>query len=289
MDATTERVFRAYVLGEALAETAAEAGAAAWARALDRVDAGATVERALRREQPSAAMVSAYWSLVEDLRQHHADLARALDVDPPLQTPDEQPVVRAARQVEQRVLRDGAAARQFAIGRARGAPRTEHARLAADANAGIAERVGLEGTLYYAVLDERTSAMCLGTAGKVWFLPGQPSERPPLHPSCRSILMPVGPDTFFGEPWYDAALARARRGEGALLPGEQLVEGERRENAADLWLRSRSAGFRETILGPARARLFDRGVRAAGMATRARPLRLSQIRTLNADAIRPAA
>lgn len=58
------------------------------------------------------------------------------------------------------------------------------------------EELGFEYVKLVATLDGRTSKLCASLDGTVWKV-GDPAIRvPPLHPNCRSILVPVDKDGF---------------------------------------------------------------------------------------------
>lgn len=44
------------------------------------------------------------------------------------------------------------------------------------------------------VLDGRTSKICAAVDGSIWKLNDSAKRVPPLHPNCRSILVPVSKD-----------------------------------------------------------------------------------------------
>jgi SPP1 gp7 family putative phage head morphogenesis protein len=90
-----------------------------------------------------------------------------------------------------------------------------------DANAG-----NFPHLLFVAILDSRTSEICLRHAGEVY--PVETAPTPPLHPNCRSTLIPY-------------------------------ISGMPEVPTLDAWLRSRPKVERRDILGPVRAKLFDTG------------------------------
>lgn len=52
------------------------------------------------------------------------------------------------------------------------------------------ERNGVERVMFSAILDNRTSETCRSLHGKVWPIGSPAIRRPPLHPRCRSTLIP---------------------------------------------------------------------------------------------------
>lgn len=56
------------------------------------------------------------------------------------------------------------------------------------------KKIGFEYVRFVSVLDGRTSKLCASLDGSIWEI-NDPSKRvPPLHPHCRSILVPVDKD-----------------------------------------------------------------------------------------------
>lgn len=56
------------------------------------------------------------------------------------------------------------------------------------------KKIGFEYVRFVSVLDGRTSKLCASLDGTIWEM-NDPSKRvPPLHPHCRSILVPVDKD-----------------------------------------------------------------------------------------------
>lgn len=57
------------------------------------------------------------------------------------------------------------------------------------------KKIGFEYVRFVSVLDGRTSKLCASLDGTIWEI-NDPSKRvPPLHPHCRSILVPVDKDS----------------------------------------------------------------------------------------------
>lgn len=122
-------------------------------------------------------------------------------------------------------------------------------RLRAMREAGIPEFIGWR---YVAVLDSRTSAICSALSGNEYG-PNDPNiPKPPRHPNCRSILVPI-------------------------------IEGE---NPAffnqdfETWLRSQSVAFQREYLGPLRYSAFRKGLSLSAFATQDRPLTNKEITAL---------
>lgn len=56
------------------------------------------------------------------------------------------------------------------------------------------QSIGVEYVKFIATLDSRTSKICMGYSDKV-YKKDEPHPVPPLHPNCRSILIPVSDES----------------------------------------------------------------------------------------------
>ncbi|GAA5564551.1 hypothetical protein Asch03_02075 [Acinetobacter schindleri] len=56
------------------------------------------------------------------------------------------------------------------------------------------KQIGFEYVRFVSVLDGRTSKLCASLDGSVWEINDPAKRVPPLHPNCRSILVPVEKD-----------------------------------------------------------------------------------------------
>lgn len=93
--------------------------------------------------------------------------------------------------------------------------RTRAAMLASSAACDVAqrgiltslERNGVDRVMFSAVLDSRTSETCRALHGRVWMVGSPAIRRPPLHPRCRSTLIPYrrGLTADHGERWGSVA------------------------------------------------------------------------------------
>jgi SPP1 gp7 family putative phage head morphogenesis protein len=144
-----------------------------------------------------------------------------------------------------------------------------------DLNADIVEKVQ-----FLATLDSRTSDVCRARDGKVY--PRNKAPRPPLHPNCRSLLIPVIVDEILAERPFKANTEKQLRREwkektGANLTGT-LPYGTRtayrdfaRARVRELtgrvgegttyqkFLEKQSAQFQDDVLGKTKGALFRRG------------------------------
>lgn len=115
----------------------------------------------------------------------------------------------------------------------------------------------VQGYIYHATLDSRTTQQCAALDGYMWDMdgnpaPGQDSEvsfqQPPLHWNCRSTLLPWL-KSFDELGMGDVNLPPATRSsmDGDQVPADQTFEE---------WLKTKSAGFQDDLLGPGKAELF---------------------------------
>ncbi len=128
----------------------------------------------------------------------------------------------------------------------------------------------VKGEQWSATLDGRTTDVCRSLDGKVFELDKGP--RPPAHINCRSVRIPVLTDEF-------AFLTKGeqRSSKDGPVPANVTYYG---------WLKSQPAAFQDSVLGPARAKLFrDGGLSADRFAAlqldrQFRPLTLDEMRRL---------
>ena len=105
----------------------------------------------------------------------------------------------------------------------------------------------LKGVEYTATLDTRTSDICISLDGRVWPVDSPDIRRPPQHPNCRSVLVPVVDWAKLGVP---------APAEGFRASADGPVSSS--TNYTD-WLRSQTIAVQNEIIGPARAALFRAG------------------------------
>lgn len=121
----------------------------------------------------------------------------------------------------------------------------------------VREEVGIrnddvvKGFKFYAVLDTRTTLICMANDGKYWDIGDAKMKRPPLHWNCRSSLVPVT------KSWKELK-----------IPGLKEISHSTRASMngqvpADLtypeWLKKQSAETIDKALGPRRGELFRTG------------------------------
>ena len=117
---------------------------------------------------------------------------------------------------------------------------------------------------WVAVLDSRTSNICMTLDGQVWKVGAGPL--PPAHPNCRSTTLPI------------------IEGEGPPVvtdsTGKRRVRGQQTYGK---WLRKQPKAFQIEALGPTKAQLFRKGELAVERFTDRTnaPLTLDELRRLN--------
>lgn len=101
----------------------------------------------------------------------------------------------------------------------------------------------IKGEQWSSTLDQRTSSQCRSLDGRVFALDKGP--RPPIHPNCRSVRIPLLDDEF---SFLQKGETRSSRG-GPIDASTTYYQ----------WLKRQPASFQDSALGRARGRLFRRG------------------------------
>ena len=109
--------------------------------------------------------------------------------------------------------------------------------------------LGVEYVKFIATLDSRTSKICMGQSDKV-FRKDEPHPVPPLHPNCRSILIPVSDES--GKTIGKRPFSNKVNGEGEIgvIDSNTTFKG---------WFDKQSEDFQKTWLGASRYKLFKEG------------------------------
>lgn len=107
----------------------------------------------------------------------------------------------------------------------------------------------IKGVRYVATLDARTSLICAGLDGKVYPLDEGP--RPPMHPNCRSQIVPV----LKSAAELGLNLKEMSDTQRASMNG--LVSAKQTFGS---WLRDQDAAIQRDVLGKTRYELFSRGL-----------------------------
>jgi len=129
----------------------------------------------------------------------------------------------------------------------------------------------VKGWRFLATLDSRTSRQCAALSGTEWRFDDPSAPKPPRHPSCRSVALPLL--KTFREMGID--LDEAPTGEQASQFGP--VAGDL---TYEQWLRRQSAAFQREVLGDTRYRAWKGGLPLASFATYDRPLSIEELRRL---------
>jgi len=136
----------------------------------------------------------------------------------------------------------------------------------------------IEGYKWVSTLDNRTSEQCRALDGKVFKI-GQ-GPLPPIHPNCRSTTVAQISSDF---DFLDKGATRAAMG-GPVSSSETYYE----------WLKSQSAEFQDSVIGPTRGALLRNGGLSAAEFARLslnslfEPLTLDEMRKLAPLAFRRA-
>ncbi|WP_152634962.1 minor capsid protein [Acinetobacter nosocomialis] len=109
--------------------------------------------------------------------------------------------------------------------------------------------IGVEYVKFIATLDSRTSKICMGYSDKV-YKKDEPHPVPPLHPNCRSILIPVTDEQ--GKTIGKRPFSNKVNGEGEIgvVDSNTTFKG---------WFDKQDASFQKSWLGPSRYKLFKEG------------------------------
>lgn len=133
------------------------------------------------------------------------------------------------------------------------------------------------GWQYVAFLDGRTSLICQGLDGQIFKKDDPQLPRPPRHPNCRSVLIPVT---------QASSEIQKEAGPGLRASKDGPVK-------ADLtypdWLKRQPTEFQREVLGPTRFKAFKNGVPIGDMATYDRPLSIAELKRLYPDKVNEAA
>lgn len=101
---------------------------------------------------------------------------------------------------------------------------------------------------WHSTLDSRTSLICASRDGNVYPIDSGP--RPPAHPNCRSIIIPVI------KSWEDLGLDFGEVPEGT----RASMNGQVPESTTYAeWLKRQPASFQDDVLGVTKGKLFRKG------------------------------
>lgn len=169
----------------------------------------------------------------------------------------------------------------------------------------------ITGWKFVATLDGRTSLQCASLDGTVWAKDDPNLRRPPLHPNCRSTLVPItdltdtmppGARPFVSDTRRRDERERDFRADAKERVGaddwKRMTEAQRRaeirterqrwqsENVGQVsgnldftsWLERQDESFQREYLGPARFEAYQRGLPLASMTSYHRPLSVTELR-----------
>ncbi|URM40036.1 minor capsid protein [Acinetobacter sp. AS23] len=136
--------------------------------------------------------------------------------------------------------------------------RTVRSHVANQAYLDIFNRIGFEYVKLVATLDGRTSKLCASLDGSVWEINDPAKRVPPLHPHCRSILVPVEKDGLLvGERPFVMDERRVKdipKEERSQLIGQLDANTTFRE-----FFKKTDDFFQKEWLGPKRYKLYKEG------------------------------
>lgn len=129
----------------------------------------------------------------------------------------------------------------------------------------------VKGWRFLATLDSRTSRQCSALSGSQWRFDDPNAPKPPRHPNCRSVALPLL------KTWREMGidLDEAPAGEQASQFGP--VSGEL---TYEQWLKRQSAAFQREVLGDTRYRAWKNGLPLTAFATYDAPLSIEALRRL---------
>jgi SPP1 gp7 family putative phage head morphogenesis protein len=150
----------------------------------------------------------------------------------------------------------------------------------------------VRGWRFVATLDGRTSRICGALDQRTFRIDDPEAPKPPRHPNCRSVAVPVtasweellGPkgkaldDAPTGERPFVADTrkvkdipAEERQGAIGQVPGDTSYE---------TWFRRQDRDFQREVLGETRYRAYRRGLPLSAMASYSRELSVAELRRL---------
>ncbi|EJO43653.1 phage protein F-like domain protein [Acinetobacter baumannii IS-123] len=119
-------------------------------------------------------------------------------------------------------------------------------------------KIGFEYVRFVSVLDGRTTKLCASLDGSVWEVNDPAKRVPPLHPNCRSILVPVEKDgKLVGERPFVMDERRVKD-----IPKEersQLIGQLDANTTFKEFFKKTDDFFQREWLGPKRYKLYKKG------------------------------
>lgn len=143
-----------------------------------------------------------------------------------------------------------------------------------------ANRAVIGSVRFVATLDARTSAICRGLDGKTYNLDDPKLPRPPRHPNCRSVLVPVT-KTFreLGIDIDEPAAGTRASADGPVSASLSYAD----------WLKTQPEEFQREVLGPTRFNAWKAGLPIDAMATDDRELTIAELKRFYPEKFKAAA
>ncbi|WP_097279797.1 minor capsid protein [Caenispirillum bisanense] len=148
----------------------------------------------------------------------------------------------------------------------------------------------IKGFRFLATLDGRVSPTCRSLSGREFSAdsPELASVRPPLHPNCRSLLVPItrSMSELTGGKVTTEPPAPTQPAVMSTRSVKDIPKSERPKRIQSVpagttyedWLRTTDADFQKEVLGPTRYRAWKNGVPLSGMATYDRALTIAELK-----------
>jgi SPP1 gp7 family putative phage head morphogenesis protein len=128
---------------------------------------------------------------------------------------------------------------------------------------------------FLSVLDSRTSSICMSLSGREWTVNSPDIVKPPRHPNCRSVLIPVT------KSWVELFGPDAANLEEVPAGTQSSQFGQVDGNLTyEQWLKRQDTAFQKEALGEARYSAWKAGIPLSGMATYSRALTVQELRNL---------
>jgi SPP1 gp7 family putative phage head morphogenesis protein len=132
------------------------------------------------------------------------------------------------------------------------------------------QALGVTEVMDLATLDGRTSKFCASIDGRRHKV-GEPHPKPPYHPRCRTVQVPVlGDEPIGNRPYMRALKVTGRDGNSKFRPVGDMTKKQREAAGLEVgqvkastkfaaWFRDQDAAFQKEWLGPKRYQLYKQG------------------------------
>ncbi|CAK7070082.1 MAG: hypothetical protein KER_03078 [Kerstersia gyiorum] len=257
--AAYEAGYAAQVLGQAVEGLPKEniAGAAVYAKAMKTPFSGAA---------PYGGKL--VQELLDGFGSKHADQVMAAVRSGVVSGQTNSQIVKVVRGTAALNYQDGIV--QIARGDAERFIRTARNHISNQAMAETYEKLGVTHVVFVATLDGRTSRLCASLDGKAWKV-DEPHPTPPLHPNCRSVIVPSLDGELIGQrPYMRALKVKKRDGSDRFRSVGDMTKKQREEAGLEQgqvsagtsyssWFKSQDSAFQSEWLGPTRYKLYQEG------------------------------